>query len=190
MKLRMYLRGLGLGIIVTALILSFSANSRSKEMTDAQIKAKAKELGMVEEGATLVDASSKKTEEAELKQEEINPLPEKKVEEEPVTEEKKEDVPEEKEEKPIVEEKKEEPKAEEVKEEKPTSNSTTTITIAGGSSSDTVARLLEKGGMVKSATDFDSYLCKNGYDHRIVPGKHTIPANADYNTIAKIITSK
>lgn len=47
MKLKYYLRGLGIGIAVTAVILSVS--TKGETLTDAQIVAKAKELGMVEE---------------------------------------------------------------------------------------------------------------------------------------------
>lgn len=59
MKLRMYLRGLGLGMIVTALVLSFGVKSENKTMTDAEVHARAKELGMVEESEKLKDAVSK-----------------------------------------------------------------------------------------------------------------------------------
>lgn len=59
MKLRMYLRGLGLGMIVTALVLSFGVKSENKTMTDAEVRARAKELGMVEDSEKLKDAVSK-----------------------------------------------------------------------------------------------------------------------------------
>ena len=59
MKLRMYLRGLGLGMIVTALVLSFGVKSENKTMTDAEVRARVKELGMVEESEKLKDAVSK-----------------------------------------------------------------------------------------------------------------------------------
>ena len=55
----MYLRGLGLGMIVTALVLSFGIKSENKTMTDAEVRARAKELGMVEESEKLKDAVSK-----------------------------------------------------------------------------------------------------------------------------------
>lgn len=47
MKLRYYLRGLGIGIIVTALVMGLS-NRDARPLTDAEIKAKAAALGMVE----------------------------------------------------------------------------------------------------------------------------------------------
>lgn len=49
MKLKYYLRGLGIGIAVTALILGLApGKAGDASMTDAQIIARAKELGMVE----------------------------------------------------------------------------------------------------------------------------------------------
>lgn len=63
MKLRMYLRGLGLGMILTALVLSFGMKSDKKTMSDAEIRAKAKELGMVDDSATLKDTSAEEVKE-------------------------------------------------------------------------------------------------------------------------------
>lgn len=48
MKLRYYMRGLGIGIIVTAILLSISLHGKNKPMTDEQVIARAKELGMEE----------------------------------------------------------------------------------------------------------------------------------------------
>lgn len=47
MKLKIYLRGLGIGIVVTALIMGI-ATKDGRPMTDAEIKAAAAKLGMVE----------------------------------------------------------------------------------------------------------------------------------------------
>lgn len=47
MERKYYLRGLGLGIVVTGVIMGI-VSSRSKAMTDSEIIARAKELGMVE----------------------------------------------------------------------------------------------------------------------------------------------
>ena len=47
MKLKYYLRGLGIGILVTAMIMGISAG-RQKQMSDEEVRARARELGMVE----------------------------------------------------------------------------------------------------------------------------------------------
>lgn len=47
MKQRYYFRGLGIGILVATMIVSLSAHNK-KAMTDEEVKARAKQLGMVE----------------------------------------------------------------------------------------------------------------------------------------------
>ncbi len=59
MELKYYLRGLGIGIAVTAIIMGI-ALSGDKPMTDEQIIARAKELGMVE-NTVLSDTENKET---------------------------------------------------------------------------------------------------------------------------------
>ena len=55
MKLKYYLRGLGIGIIVTTIILSITFKTDTPQMSDQEIIAKAKQLGMVmkEEDTTI-----------------------------------------------------------------------------------------------------------------------------------------
>lgn len=115
MKLKFYLRGLGIGIIVTALCLFFSMDKdKGKSMTDEQVIARATELGMVKEDKVL------KPKKEEVKAEE----PKDEVKEVKAEEPKKEEVKEEvKAEEPKAEDAKEEvkaeePKAEDAKEEK------------------------------------------------------------------------
>ncbi len=55
MRLKYYLRGLGIGIVVTAVIMGVSAERQKPVMTDEQIIARAKELGMVEQEGILAE---------------------------------------------------------------------------------------------------------------------------------------
>ncbi len=48
MKLRHYLRGLGIGMAVTAMLLHFSVYAAEPSMTDEEVMARARELGMIE----------------------------------------------------------------------------------------------------------------------------------------------
>ncbi|MDE6530300.1 MAG: hypothetical protein K2K96_05935 [Lachnospiraceae bacterium] len=48
MRLRHYLKGLGIGMVVTALILHFSVQAAEPSMTDEEVIARARELGMIE----------------------------------------------------------------------------------------------------------------------------------------------
>ncbi len=66
MKLKYYLRGLGTGIVVTALVLGISLSHGKENISDEEIKKRAAELGMVEEFKSLEEASKEKdTKEAE-----------------------------------------------------------------------------------------------------------------------------
>lgn len=63
MELKYYLRGLGLGILVTAIIMSIAA-SKKRAMTDDEIIARAKQLGMIEDSVlTEINAKEDMTEE-------------------------------------------------------------------------------------------------------------------------------
>lgn len=62
MKLKYYLRGLGIGIIVTTIVLAISFSQRKVEISDEEIIARATMLGMVmEEEADAEDAAQTET---------------------------------------------------------------------------------------------------------------------------------
>lgn len=54
MKLRYYLRGLGIGMLVAALVLILSGNTGGR-MSDEAVKRRAVELGMVEKNKTVLE---------------------------------------------------------------------------------------------------------------------------------------
>ncbi len=63
MELKYYLRGLGLGIIVTAIIMAV-VSPGSQKMTDAEVIRRAKQLGMTEE-KVLSDSGTRKEDASE-----------------------------------------------------------------------------------------------------------------------------
>ena len=215
----MYLRGLGLGMIVTALVLSFGVKSENKTMTDAEVRARAKELGMVEESKTLKDTADElgeveetepdvaveetepdaKAEETELNAQADGVDKSEETTEEETTEEVKEDTsePEIVTEVPDTESDSEEKVSEDESEEKVFKDESLdtgalkpyNLIVERGYSSDRVAGILEDAGVIDNAVAFDRYLCSNGYDKRISVGSYQIPAGADYSTVAKLITN-
>lgn len=67
MEKKYYFRGLGLGIIVTAVIMGIAlSGSRKSELTDDEIIARAKELGMIED-SRLLDSPEEKENAADNK---------------------------------------------------------------------------------------------------------------------------
>ena len=159
MKLKYYLRGLGIGILVTALIMGFTTRD-SRPLTDAEIKAVAAELGMVEsDSLRLADLPQDQTAEPAKEPE---PTPD------------------------ATPESSGEPAKE--SETTPESGTDISVTVSAGSGSRTVCNRLEEAGVITDAAEFDKYLCDQGYSKRICVGTFEIPADASWEEIAKIIT--
>lgn len=178
MKLRYYLRGLGVGILVTAIIMTV-ALSKKQPMTDAEIIKRAKELGMIE-NTIIKDVAISKEDSQETETEEV-----KEDSQETVTEDVKEDSKE-----AETEEVKEEIQEEQEVPSEPGDEMPEIIIVSviSGDSSWSVAKRMEEMGLVDSAKDFDTYLCGNGYDKRISVGTYEVSKNATWEEMAKIIT--
>ena len=67
---------------------------------------------------------------------------------------------------------------------------TVEIKVISGDSSVSVARRIYEAGLVESAVEFDEFLCANGYDKTISVGTYEIPVGADFDTIGRIITRR
>lgn len=211
MKLKFYLRGLGIGIVVTAIIMSLAFSKKEEVMTDEQIKARALELGMTDDSGVLSDlsketesdnvveavsenvisentvstngVSANETEQSDKASENIISKNEVKKNE-PVTED---PVIEE----PIIDETLTNQNNENVNSlDETTESKIVTITIQSGDGSNTVAKRLEQAGLVKNAVVYDAYLCKNGYDKKLCVGAHEIPMGSSDEEIAKLLCKK
>ena len=195
MKLRTYLRGLGLGLIVAALVTGVGSQ---QTMSDEQIKSRAKELGMMEGHTYLnqVDAAIETEETAETEEtteteetaetvivETLESESRVELESETAAEETKaqETAPEAESE--PVEESREQPVEDTMAPE------TVTFQIHRGDSSVSVAKRLAEAGLVGDAKAFDRYLCQNGYDKKIRTGTYEIQSDSSNEEIAKIITA-
>ena len=205
MKLKYYLRGLGIGILVTTVILSLAGVGR-KNMTDEEVVKRAKELGMVESTLLSDLPDQTKTDEVRPTEPEISLQPETSEPEEsastpetpvapeetPVapeeTPEAPEETPEAPEETPVAPE--ETPVSPEDGNPDIPAGETVTLVIGRGESSTTVSKNLKKAGIVEDAAAFDRFLCNNGYDKKIITGTYEIPYGASEEEIAKIITRK
>ena len=177
MKRKYFLRGLGIGIIVTALLLCISYR---KQMTDMAIIEKAKSLGMIfpEKSEEISGSAVDVAENAEPVQ---TPEPTTRPTESPSV------TPQ------AAPTKEPEVTKEPVTTQKPAKSSKTkseqvTIKVVSGMDSSAVAKKLEKAGIIKSASKLDSYLVKNGYANRIVVGTHKFVKGTDFKEIAKILT--
>lgn len=190
MKLKYYLRGLGIGIVVTAVIMMVALGNK-QPMTDEEVIARAKELGMIE-NSVLTDIADKEKEPVsennkdensdvgqELQQDEQQDAKQE------VQQDEKQDVEQE-----LQQDEQQDDKqpVQETTDTESSDKDTITITVVGGDSSWSVSKRMEEAGLIESAKDFDSHLCKNGYDKRISVGTYEIPTSATYEEMAKIIT--
>ena len=177
MKLKFYLRGLGIGIAVTALVMGLALGKNTKEsMTDEEIKERAAELGMVEEDRTLVSTPTETPTPTSTPTPTATPTPTPTPTKTPTP------TP------TPTPTKTPTPTPTPTPTKTPTATKGATITVTGGSGSETVSNQLKAAGVIESASDFNAYLCAHGYDRRISTGSHVIPEGAGYEEIARIIT--
>ena len=183
MKLRYYMRGLGIGLLVSVLVLVLSGNT-GKRMTDEEIKKRAAELGMVEDTKEVlsdIEKVAESIEESVEKQESAEETVQEPEVEETQVEEPKQDKIE-------ALKKAAEEVAEKAQDIGP--NAIVTLLVQSGDSSVAVAKRAEAAGLVESAMDFDRFLCQNGYDKSICVGNYEVPIGASPEEIAKIITRR
>ncbi len=201
MKLRYYLRGLGIGIVVTAILMGV-ATKNNGQMTDAEIKERAVQLGMVEQ-KVLADITDNSKPLEEVLPPVVQPtVPPDVIEdyetsgsvdggeptEEPESAQESETVvAPEVTEAPISTK---EPEATEVPLGSQENIDTVLLTVRSGASSWTVSKDLAELGLVADAAEFDGYLSRNGYDKSICVGEFSIQLGASYEEIAKIITKR
>ena len=184
MKLKYYLRGLGIGMIVTVLILGISFSHRQGQeaqiLTDDQIRERAEQLGMVDSSeltlTALQNSVQQQAQENRRKQPYIRRRPENTMEPETT----------------VAPENTMEPEATPQPETIVASEAaqTVTVTVKKGASSGSVSSRLQEAGLVEDAKTFDNYLCNNGYSRSINPGTYEIVPGTSEEEIAKIITGK
>ena len=189
MNLKYYLRGLGVGIVVTALIMGISLGGKKESLSNEEIKARAKELGMVEASTTLADelTGADKLPEMEEQQDLAEPSPVMQQETpqptpQPTPESTAEPLPE-----PTGQPANQPSESEDPEAISKENKESITIEVNKGDGSFTVCKRLEEAGLIASAANFDTFLCENGYDKRIRSGSFEIPADADPEHIARIL---
>ena len=188
-----YLKGLGIGMIVATLLMGI-ATKNTASMTDDEIKARAKELGMVEQKTLsdmVEDLSENPTDTEQSTTTEVQVTTEPPIATESPTDTKA----------PITTEApvtSEEPDAtaepennmeiadEEIGNEEETE--LIILEIRNGDSSDSVCARLKELGIIEDSSAFNRYLCNNGYDRKLNIGSYQLKKGMSHEEIAKIIT--
>ena len=198
--MKMYLRGLGIGIIVTAIILIIARNTGNK-MSDKEIIKRAEELGMVmketESDKLFPDKETQSTEESttEVSTKEPQtteaPTTEAPTTEAPTTEAPTTEVP-------TTEAPTEPPTTEAPTQpptEKPTMPPDTTvvtakIVVTKGMFSEAISQAMERTGVISDWRKFNDYLEAYGYAERLQTGTFTLKSTMSFEEMAKILTSR
>lgn len=182
MRLKYYLRGLGLGIIFAVIIMMIGFHGNKQSMSDTEIIEKAKTLGMVEaknisgtvadeynsektdSSATNSDASSQKAETEQDSQMQDSQTAQEDTQQ--AADAKQETV------------------------EPQDAVTTYTISVTSQDTCRTIAEKLKALNLVDDAEQFRIYMGQKGADHFIADGEHIIPQGASYDDIITILTQK
>ena len=168
MKMKYFLRGLGLGFLGTTLVLCMSYRRQNSE---SSVVDRARQLGMEFPEKTpdipLQPSASPDTAASGSAVKKPTAEPTAKATKEPTAE-------------PTVEATK--------KPKNTTIEKVHNFTVREGLLSSSVSREMKEAGIIKDADDFDEYLEKSGMARKLRSGKYKIPVGASYEEIARIIT--
>lgn len=192
MRLKYYLRGLGLGIIFAVIIMMIGFHGNKQSMSDTEIIEKAKTLGMVEaknisgtvadeynsektdSSATNSDASSQKAETEQDSQMQNSQTAQEDTQQEDTQQEAAQ---------PAADAKQETVEPQDAV-------TTYTISVTSQDTCRTIAEKLKALNLVDDAEQFRIYMGQKGADHFIADGEHVIPQGASYDDIITILTQK
>lgn len=192
MRLKYYLRGLGLGIIFAVIIMMIGFHDNKQSMSDTEIIEKAKTLGMVEaknisgtvadeynsektdSSATNSDASSQKNETEQNSQMQDSQTAQEDTQQEAAQPEAAQ---------PAADAKQETVEPQDAV-------TTYTISVTSQDTCRTIAEKLKALNLVDDAEQFRIYMGQKGADHFIADGEHVIPQGASYDDIITILTQK
>jgi len=166
MKHIYFLRGIGVGVLLTVIIFAIFGNSYKKSAAKEKTK---------EEETTISIIDNKKSEEATTKVENTTKAEEKttKVEEKTT---KVENTT-----------KAEEKTTEEITKNDKVIEATIEITGENGTSEE-VSRMLMDAGIIEDDIDFNAYLIDNGYASKLQKGQKLVNSGMSYEEIVSVIT--
>lgn len=201
MRLKYYLRGLGLGIIFAVFIMMVGYRNHGSSMSDSEIIEKAKALGMVETEDSSGMKNDKKTdnktdEKSDKKTDTSEPdttIADTSAAEDTQTGTDNTD-------------------ADNIAgtadayttapsdvaatdstasdAAQPQQNTTFTVTVGSGDTCRMIAERLQAAGIIDDAEKFRAYMGQKGVDQFIADGSHEIPYGASYDDIINILTQK
>ena len=212
MKLKYYLRGLGVGILVTTVILMIASVGKGRSLSDQEIMKRAEELGMVmaqEEKETdtpnsenMGDDSGTSEKPGEAAKPQPPGDPEGQGDTQPPTEDETEGDAQQPTD-PEAEGDAQQPTDPEAEgdaqqpptgsegdiggETPPAAGTLIPVEVIAGDVSNTVCQKLLEAGLITDGEDFNRYLSDNDKDGLLAVGIHHIPMGATYEEIAELL---
>ena len=193
MRLKYYLRGLGLGIIFCTLFFMISIQLHGGIMTDERVIVRAKELGMVIPEEKEPDTQTPETESAQPEDVTIqddavqdNAQPEDIVQNDAAQD----DIQQGEETEHAEDTTKNESISGDAQQDNALQEEDVIFTVADGEVCRTAAEKLVACGLLSDVDSFRQYMKEKDYDGLIREGTYRIPVGADTDTIAKIITAQ
>lgn len=192
MRLKYYLRGLGLGIIFAVIIMMIGFHGNKQSMSDTEIIEKAKTLGMVEakniSGTVADEYNSEKTDSSAANSDASS----QKAETEQDSQMQDSQTAQEDTQQEDTQQEATQPAADAKQETVEPQDAVTTYTISVTSQDTcrTIAEKLKALNLVDDAEQFRIYMGQKGADHFIADGEHVIPQGASYDDIITILTQK
>ena len=188
MKLKYYLRGVGVGIVFATVIMTVSSLVHKYNITDEYIIKEARKLGMVmkeelnENNGLFGKDESEETEETQETEGTQGTEDTQASENTQGTEQENSDTTE-----------NVNTEGQPSESQMPSESEITeyaTIVVEGGDSAHQVAKKAKEAGLVDDAEEFRLYLRDHGYAYDIRVGTYQIPIGVDYEEICKILTIK
>ena len=202
MNLKSYFRGIGAGMIVTAIIMGVSMPKiASADPVEKETLIETVEQKETEDKKEIAEAIPSVSGDEAFEKEVIKAVSNNEAIRNEVKEEEDTEAKEETQNEEVKEEVKEEEPEEEIlpkpidpmpegEEGYTDLGELVEIKVIPGDSSVSVARRIYEAGLVESAIELDEFLCQNGYDKSISVGTYEIANGSDFDTIGKIITRR
>jgi len=189
-RLKYYLRGIGIGLIVTTVVLMIAfAVHKDEPLSDDEIRERAAALGMVMPESDKL--SAQRENESGRPEDEANNQTDNQTGQKETDASKTDDVSVGDEDSAKKEEKQDHKQDDKKDEEKePEVTEQVEISIVGGEYSDEICTKLKEAGVIEDAEDFNKYLSSGGYDNLLQPGNYVLPLGADYDEIVRILTER
>lgn len=179
MKLKYYLRGMGIGIIVTTIILAISFSQRDVKISDAEVISRALELGMVMQDEEEPETAESETQELDINEAEVDEtqnLMDVSATEQMLTEDE-----------AVTTEEMSTEEADAGAEEPIPQEDSYRLIIKKGDVCRTVCEDLAANGIISDAEEFRKYLFEIGYANSMSVGEYEIPYGLTGEEVADIL---